>query len=383
MTFIGRTHYITSIRQTFKGHPICALLGPRQCGKTTIALAFIKEHEGSVHYYDLEDPDDINAFQNPKLVLEHLQGLVVIDEIQRCPDLFPYLRVLVDRNPSLQLLILGSASQELIRQSSESLAGRIRYIEVTPFSLREGDFDRSLWTRGGYPKSYLAPDNKTSFEWRRSYIRTFLERDIPSFGFNLNPQMMRRFWLMLCDYHGNIFNASELGRSLNLDHKTTKRYLDLLTGTFMIRQLQPWYANIGKRQVKSTKIYFRDSGIFHALLDIPNDDILTRSSKVGSSWEGFALEQVIQLTRSDPQDCYFWSAQSGAEIDLLIVKGMNKQGFEFKYSTKPMVTKSMYTAITDLGLSGLTIIIPGTAHYFLTDTIEVWGLDAYQDMMGS
>jgi predicted AAA+ superfamily ATPase len=330
-----------------------------------------------VHYYDLEDPDDINAFENPKLVLEHLKGLIVIDEIQLRPNLFPYLRVLVDRNKDVKLLVLGSTSQELIHQSSESLAGRISYIEVTPFSIKESDLGRPLWVRGGYPNSLLAVDELTSFGWRQSYIRTFLEKDIPSFGFLINAQLIRRFWTMLCDYHGNIFNASELGRALDLDHKTTKRYLDILTGTFMVRQLQPWFANISKRQVKSTKIYFRDSGIYHALLNIPNDDALTTSSKVGASWEGFALEQVIRLTKSEPQDCFFWSTQSGAEIDLLIVKGMEKKGFEFKYSNKPAVTKSMHVAMETLGLDDLTIIIPGSAHYFLTERIEVWGLQSY------
>jgi len=377
MSIIPRSAYLEAIQHAFRSHPICALLGPRQCGKTTLAQQYVKDHKGPVHYYDLEDPDDIKIFDNPKLVLEHLKGLVVIDEIQRSPDLFPYLRVLVDRHKDIQLLILGSASQDLIHQSSESLAGRIHYIEVTPFSMDEGDFGRSLWLRGGYPKSCLAEDDAVSYQWRQSYIRTFLERDIPSFGFSINPQLVRRFWAMLCDFHGNIFNASELGRALDLDHKTTKRYLDILTGTYMIRQLQPWYANITKRQVKSSKVYFRDSGIFHALLNISTDDALTRSSKVGASWEGFALEQVIRLTKSEPQDCFFWSVQSGAEIDLLIVKGMEKRAFEFKYSTSPVATKSMHVTIETLGLDGLTVIIPGKAHYFLTENIEVWGLDAF------
>jgi len=377
MSIIPRSAYLEAIQHAFRSHPICALLGPRQCGKTTLAQQYVKDHKGPVHYYDLEDPDDIKIFDNPKLVLEHLKGLVVIDEIQRSPDLFPYLRVLVDRHKDIQLLILGSASQDLIHQSSESLAGRIHDIEVTPFSMDEGDFGRSLWLRGGYPKSCLAEDDAVSYQWRQSYIRTFLERDIPSFGFSINPQLVRRFWAMLCDFHGNIFNASELGRALDLDHKTTKRYLDILTGTYMIRQLQPWYANITKRQVKSSKVYFRDSGIFHALLNISTDDALTRSSKVGASWEGFALEQVIRLTKSEPQDCFFWSVQSGAEIDLLIVKGMEKRAFEFKYSTSPVATKSMHVTIETLGLDGLTVIIPGKAHYFLTENIEVWGLDAF------
>lgn len=378
MSLVPRSAYLEAIHRVFKGHPICALLGPRQCGKTTLARQYIDHQKRPIHYYDLEDPDDLMVFENPKLVLEHLTGLVVIDEIQRCPNLFLYLRVLVDRNKDIQLLILGSASQDLIRQSSESLAGRIDYIEITPFSLNEGDFGRELWIRGGYPKSMLAADEQISFDWRKSYIRTFLERDIPSFGFNINPQLIRRFWIILCDYHGNVFNASEIGRALDLDHKTTKRYLDILTGSFMIRQLQPWFANIPKRQVKSSKIYFRDSGIYHTLLNISNDESLITSRKVGASWEGFALEQITQLMHSDARDCFFWSAQSGGEIDLLIVENNKKTAFEFKYTSRPTITKSMHIAMTALELEKMTVIIPGKAHYFLSESIEVWGLEAYR-----
>lgn len=377
MTILSRPHYLNAIERVLKIHSLCGLLGPRQCGKTTIAQQFIASYKGEVHYYDLEDPDDLQVFQNPKLVLEHLKGLIVIDEVQRVPELFPYLRVLVDRNKNVQLLILGSASQDLIRQSSETLAGRISYIEVTPFNLEEEASSLSLWVRGGFPKSLLAEDEQSSFDWRRSYIRTFLERDMPNLGFSISPIAMRRFWNILCDFHGNVFNASELGRALDVDHKTTKRYLDVLTGTFMVRQLSPWYANISKRQVKSVKVYFRDSGILHALLNLKDFDELTRSSKVGASWEGYALEQIIRLTKSEAEDCYFWSAQSAAELDLLIVKGMHKQGYEFKYTNNPKVTKSMHISMESLGLDKITVIIPGDAHYFLTETIEVWGLNAY------
>jgi len=377
MSLLPRSHYLEGIERVFRGHPICGLLGPRQCGKTTLARQYIDNYKGEVHYYDLEDPDDLSVFNNPKLVLEHLKGLIVIDEVQLSPDLFPYLRVLVDRNKEVQLLILGSASQDLIRQSSESLAGRISYIEVTPFTMDEDIFGLPLWVRGGFPRSYLAQDDDTSFHWRQSYVRTFLERDIPNLGFSISPLVMRRFWTILCDFHGNLFNGSELGRALDLDHKTTKKYLDILTGTYMIRQLQPWHANITKRQVKSSKIYFRDSGIFHTLINLPTFDDISRSSKVGASWEGFALEQVISLTQSESQDCFFWSTQTGAEIDLLIVKGVKRQAFEFKYSNKPTTTKSMHVSMETLGLDGITVIIPGSAHYFLTERIEVWGLEAF------
>jgi len=271
-------------------------LGPRQCGKTTLAMQYVKHNTNMpVHLFDLEDPEHLNAFESPKLLLQHLDGLIVIDEIQFRPDLFPYLRVLVDQKPSLQLLILGSASQALIRQSSETLSGRISYIEMKPFSLLEIPNTQQLWIRGGFPKSYLATTDSDSFYWRREYIRTFLEKDIPNLGFNLNPQLIRRLWMMLTDYHGNLFNASELGRSLDLNHKTVKHYLDILSGTFMIRQLQPWFANVSKRQVKSPKIYFRDSGLLHTLLNIHTEQQLAISTKLGASWEGLALQQVTHI----------------------------------------------------------------------------------------
>src|SRR3990167_6954936 len=283
MNMLIRTAYLTQIKSSFRINPICALLGPRQCGKTTLALQYIDhiiDAGTPVHRFDLEDPEHLHAFESPKLLLQHLDGLIVIDEIQLRPNLFPYLRVLVDQKPSLHLLILGSASQTLIRQSSETLAGRISYIEMRPFSFTEVTDTQQLWIRGGFPKSYLAQNEHDSFGWRREYIRTFLERDIPSLGFNLNPQLVRRLWMMLTNYHGQLLNSSELGRSLDLNHKTIKHYLDILSGTFMIRQLQPWFANISKRQVKSPKIYFRDSGLLHAFLDIETQRDLQRHPKL-------------------------------------------------------------------------------------------------------
>lgn len=352
------------------------MLGPRQCGKTTIAKHYKKLKQGS-YLFDLEDPDDLQAFSNPKLVLESVDGLVIIDEVQRVPELFPYLRALVDRKPKLKILILGSAAPQMIRQFSETLAGRISYIEMTPFSSGEVDNIDSLWLRGGFPKSYLARNDNESFRWRHSFVRTFLEKDIASFGFNLNPQRLRRFWMMLCDYHGNVFNASELGRSLDLDKKTVKHYLDILSGTFMMRQLQPWFTNISKRQVKSYKTYFRDSGLFHSLINLESREALVTSSKVGSSWEGFALEEVIRFHRAEPEDCFFWATQSGAELDLLIVQSSHITAFEFKYTSNPKITKSMLSAMESLGLTQLTVIIPGNAEYALSESIVVRGLQRY------
>jgi len=373
---IPRINYLDQIKASFRINSVCALLGPRQCGKTTLAKQYMNQcNEVPVHFFDLEDPEHINAFESPKLLLQHLDGLIVIDEIQLSPELFPYLRVLVDEKPSLRLLILGSASLVLIRQSSETLSGRISYLEMKPFSLLEVTNTEQLWSRGGFPKSYLAMTEEDSFAWRREYIRTFLEKDIPSLGLHLNAQLIRRLWMMLTDYHGNLFNASELGRSLDLNHKTVKHYVDILSGTFMIRQLQPWFANISKRQVKSPKIYFRDSGLLHTLLTIQNREQLHVSSKLGASWEGFALEQVIDHYQAEPADCFFWATHAEAELDLLIVKGNQKYAFEFKYSSRPRSTKSMQSAIESLNLDYITIVIPGDSHYYLQDKIRVCGLN--------
>lgn len=376
MKKVSRTNYLAEINKIFRVHPICGILGPRQCGKTTLAKMFVNKIEiNNLHYFDLEDPDHLNALQNPKLALESLTGIIIIDEIQRQPELFTYLRVFVDNNPEIKILILGSASPLLIKQSSETLAGRIGYLELMPFSLEEVNNEQQLHLRGGYPRAYLAETNEDSAVWRKNYIKTFLEQDIPNLGFRLNPTMLRRFWSMLCDYHGNIFNASELGRSLDTDNKSIKRYLDLLSGTFMIRQLQPWFVNISKRQVKSYKIYFRDSGIFHTLVGIDTKDELLKSSKLGASWEGFALEEIIRLHQAEPQDCFFWSLQSGAEVDLLIVKGTKKLAFEIKFTSRPSINKSMLTAIKELDLDYLTLVIPGDANYKLSDTVHVKGLN--------
>lgn len=380
-----RTYYLQEITHKFKTHPVVAILGPRQCGKTTLARMYAKaEHLESIHYFDLEDPIDVVRLKNPKLTLEPLQGLIVIDEIQYLPDLFKLIRVLVDKNSLQQkYLILGSASRELIQQSSESLAGRISYLELTPFSYSEtGDLE-TLWLRGGFPKSFLAATLEDSCEWRDAYITTYLEHDLPALGIQIAPQSLRRFWEMLAHYHGNALNASELGRSFGSADTTIRRYLDILSGTFMIRQLQPWHANIKKRQVKAPKIYFRDSGLFHTLLRIKTWEELNRNIKLGASWEGFALEEIIRSHHAKTHDCYFWQTHSGAELDLLLLINDQKIGFEFKYADAPRTTKSMHVSLEDLQLDHLYVIYPGSTDYRLTERISVCGLKNYLETLQS
>ncbi len=373
-----RLQYIEQIAAAFKTSKIVAMLGPRQCGKTTLAREYFKISNGvQENYFDLENPIDLLRLQDPMLALDTLQDLIIIDEIQRIPELFPILRVLVDRAPPLQrYLILGSASRELIRQSSESLAGRIHYIEITPFSIPEINDIEKLWIRGGFPLSYLAGSDLDSIQWRKDYIKTFLEQDIPQLGINIPTAHLRRFWMMLAHYHGQIFNASEIGNSMDLSHHTVKNYLDILTGTFMVRQLTPWFENIAKRQVKSKKIYFRDSGILHTLLNIDKKTDLLSNPKIGSSWEGFALESVIRHHQVDEHDCYFWSTFSGAELDLLIILNGERHGYEFKFSKQPKLTKSMQIACDDLKLKTLTVIYPGDKLIRLTESITCKGLNS-------
>lgn len=371
-----RAVFLGQIARLFRSHPMVGILGPRQCGKTTLARGYIAARsEPRVHYFDLEDPEHLNRLAEPKLALEPLEGLIVIDEIQRSPELFPLLRVLIDRRPPTQrYLILGSASRELLRQSSETLAGRIAYLELPPFTAFEAEDLPRLWLRGGFPPAYLALSDDDSMVWRKAYVTTFLERDVPALGIDFAVNTMRRFWMMLAHWHGSLFNASDLARSLDVSSPTIKRYLDVLDGTFMIRTLQPWYANLRKRQVKSPKIYFRDAGILHALLNLPDLAALRVHPAVGASWEGFALEQVIRICRADAGECYFWATHTRAGLDLLIVRGAGKTAFEFKYSSAPKVTRSMHSALADLDLDRITIVYPGNDAYPLAERIRVAGL---------
>lgn len=372
-----RDNYLIYIEKIFKTMPIIAMLGPRQCGKTTLARRYFEQNQGErVAYFDLENPLDLLRLEDPLLALGDLEGLVVIDEIQRRPDLFPVLADQRDK-PQRRFLILGSASRELIRQSSESLAGRIHYMELTPFSLEETQDLKKTWLRGGFPHSYLAETDAESLQWRQDYARTFLEQDIPNLGIHIPPQNLRRFWMMLAHYHGQIFNASELGNALDLSSVTIKKYLDILTGTFMVRQLQPWWENIAKRQVKTPKIYFRDSGLLHLWLNIPDESALSLHPKVGASWEGFALESVLRHLRLGPDQAYFWSVHHQAELDLLVMQGRTRIGFEFKYSKAPSFTRSMKMAAEVLKLDRLIVIYAGDLAFKLAPQVECLPLQVY------
>lgn len=373
---IQRQTYIRQILKDLKKSRVVALLGPRQCGKTTLALEVLKLKKLTHHFFDLEDPDHFNALQNPKLALSDLDGLIVIDEIQRIPNLFVTMRYLIDKHQK-RFLILGSASQALLQQSAETLTGRIRYREITPLSLQEVKQTQKLWFRGGFPLAYLETSDEDAQNWLKDYVKTFIEKDVPNFGIDLNSQKIRKFWMMLTHYHGQIFNASEIARAIETSYKTAQFYLDILQNTLMIRTLQPWFENISKRQVKSPKIYFRDSGVFHLLMGLTNMKDVRLSPKIGASFEGFALEEIIRVHQADPFDCFFWSTHSGAELDLLLFPHTQRLGFEIKYTSLPKVTLSMRQVLHDLRLKKLYIIIPGDADYMLEQDFHVMGLEKY------
>jgi len=359
------------IKNRIESSPVTAILGSRQCGKTTIAREFKVDH-----YFDLENPRDIARLEQPQLALEDLTGLIVIDEIQRTPDLFPLLRYLVDNNPQQKFLILGSASQDLIRQSSESLAGRISYYYLGGFRIFDFGAEniKQLWLRGGLPRSILARSEVDSIRWREDYITTFLERDIPQLGIRIAPQSLRRFWIMLSHYHGQIINYSEIGRNFGISDMTVRNYIEILSGTFMVRILQPWYANTRKRLIKRPKIYIRDSGVFHSLLSIENFDQLLSHNKLGASWEGFALECVSRSIAKRNEELYFWGTHAGAEIDLFWQSSGKNWGVEFKYVDAPRKTKSMNIAIHDLDIEHLWIVYPGQSGYKVSDSITAMPL---------
>lgn len=376
-----RTSYIREIDGRFASAKVVGLLGPRQVGKTTLARMYCRQQgidpDNSPNYFDLENPLHLTRLQSPMLALQDLRGLVVIDEVQRSPELFGPLRVLVDREEAAtRFLILGSASRDLIRQSAETLAGRISYIEMTPFSLGEvgPDAARALWLRGGLPRSFLAETDAQGLQWRNDYIQTFLERDVPSLGISVPPSQLRRMWMMLAHNHGQQFNASELGRSLGLSDQTARRYLALLASTFVVRELSPWFENIGKRQVKRPKVYVRDSGLLHALLGITDYGQLLAHPKLGSSWEGFALEEIVRAARATPEEAFFWAIHAQAELDLLILKGGRRMGFEIKYTDRPTVTASMHKAWELLNLDSLDVVGPLDADFALAKGIHAKSL---------
>lgn len=366
---IRRQRYLKLVRTALAENPICAILGARQCGKTTLARQ-LKARRPS-HYFDLETATARARLANPELALSDLTGLIVIDEIQRQPELFTTLRPLVDRPGSrARYLILGSASPDLVRGASESLAGRVGFVNLSGFDLQEvGDVHlKKLWLCGGFPRSFLARSGAASFRWRQDFIGTFLERDIPQLNGRIPTEALRRFWMMVAHYHAQIWNGAELARALGVSEHTVRGYLDLLTGTFLLRQLQPWFENISKRQYKAPKVYVRDSGLLHALLGLRSEDDLLGHPKYGASWEGFALEQVLCLTGAGEAFC--WGTHAGAELDLLLFHRGRRYGFEFKASDAPPMTKSLHIALEDLGLDQAWIVYPGADTYPVHERVE-------------
>ncbi|NBV42788.1 ATP-binding protein [bacterium] len=358
-------------------NPIVGILGPRQCGKTTLAKQYIAwRSEPVVHFFDMEDPRDQSRLENPMMALEELTGLIVIDEIQLRPDLFSVLRVLADQKKERHFIILGSASQTLVAQSAETLAGRISYLELGGFTLELPGIDpKTLWERGGFPRSYLATSTAESYQWRQDFITTFLERDIPRLGIKIPARTLRQFWMMLAHYHGQTCNYSELGKSLDTSDNTIRRYLDILEGTFMIRLLRPYFYNTKKRLTKQPKIYFRDSGLLHTLLTLENYTDLSTHPKLGFSWEGFALEQLIEILQKRTEEIFFWKVSSGAELDLLTFEHGHRIGFEVKFGESPRLTPSMKSAVSELGLSTLYVITPGKESYPLSESVRVLPLN--------
>ena len=375
---IPRDSILEALKTALHRSPVVVFVGPRQSGKTTLARELVDEQ--SINYFDLEDPASLARLDEPLTALGTLEGLVVIDEVQRRPDLFPLLRVLVDRkSPKARFLILGSASGDLLRQTSESLAGRVEHVTLDGFSLRElgADAQDALWLRGGFPRSFLASTEEESFAWRKSFIRTLLERDFPQWGVRVPAAALHRFWTMLGHYHGQAWNAAEPARALGVGESTMRRHLDLLTDAFMVRQLQPFHANLRKRQRKSPKIYVRDSGLLHQLLGLGSLKALLSHPKVGASWEGFVIEQVLRTERHD--EAFFWGSHQGAEIDLLLRRDGALFGIECKRADAPRMTPSIRVALEDLAVQGLVVIYPGTKRFPLAERVEAVPLRAIAD----
>ncbi len=374
---LSRLNHLSTLSALLVEFPVVALVGARQVGKTTLAKALAAAYPGASHFFDLEDTRVDARLASPMLTLEPLAGLIVLDEVQMRPDLFPALRVLADR-PEMpaRFLILGSASPELMQRSAESLAGRIAYHELPGLDLGEAGADNrdGLWLRGGFPRSFLAASDAASLRWRQEFIRTYLERDIPALGLRLAPATLRRFWSMLAHYHGQTWNGSELARAFGVTERTVRHYLDILAGTFMVRILQPWAENLSKRQVKAPKVYLADSGILHSLLDITDAAALHGHPKVGASWEGYALNQVARWLNVNQgvewRDCYYWKLHTGAELDLFVQAGGQRLGFEFKLGDSPRLTPSMRSAVENLGLDKLEVVHAGHDTFPLEERIE-------------
>lgn len=370
---IERRKEIDTVRSLLKRNPVVGIIGARQVGKTTLAHQIVARESMPHTFFDLESSEDISRLSDPILALKNLKGLIIIDEIQRYPDIFPAIRVLADRpkNPA-RFIILGSASPDLLRQGSETLAGRIIYHKLKGLALDEAGIysAQKLWLRGGFPRSFLAPSANASYEWRRGFIRTYIERDLPQLGVNIRSDTLYRLWSMLAHYHGQTWNASEFGRSFGVADTTVRHYLDILASTFVVRLLLPWHENISKRQVKAPKIYIADSGLLHTLLNIRTMDDLQKNPKVGASWEGFVVEQIIRRLNAFGEECFFWATHGGAELDLLFVRGKKRLGFEVKLTSSPSITPSMKSAIDTLKLTNLTVIHAGEKTYFLDKRVR-------------
>ncbi|MBN1423040.1 ATP-binding protein [Candidatus Fermentibacteria bacterium] len=366
---LPRTDLLQRVKRALQRNRVVALLGPRQCGKTTLARQIVPA--GAPEYFDLEDPRDLARLDEPMSALEDLRGVVVIDEIQRRPDLFPVLRVLADRTPlPARFVLLGSASPGLLRQSSESLAGRVERVSMGGLTLEETGLTAHSrhWLRGGFPLSFLARDDESSFRWRREFVQTFLERDVPQLGFAASATTMFRFWSMVAHYHGQIWNAAEPARSLGIGETTARRYLDLLCDLFMVRSLPAWHTNLRKRQVKSPKVYFRDSGLLHYLLGVSTEGDLLRHPKCGASWEGYVIEEILRAI--EPDSAHFWATHQGAELDLLLVMHGRHYGIECKRVDAPRLTSSMRVALADLQLERIAVVYPGSRRYALSERVE-------------
>ncbi|MGK0186330.1 MAG: putative AAA+ superfamily ATPase [Verrucomicrobiales bacterium] len=380
MDVITRSVLHSTVQHSLENFRVTALIGPRQCGKTTLARTFPVSRE---NYFDLEDPLDEARLRNPRDVLGDLKGLIVIDEFQRMPELFRILRVLADRpERPARFLILGSAAPELMKGASETLAGRVHFIHMGGFTCSEvGVRTRNrLWLRGGFPDSYLAESDETSALCRRSFIQTFLHQDVPAFGINVAPEALRRFWTMAAHYHGQTWNSTAIASSMDISHTTARSYLDILTSTFVMRQLQPWLPNIKKRLVKSPKVYLRDSGLLHSLLQIETLSSLQSNPRYGASWEGFAIEQICATLQLHPGETYFWGTHGGAEMDLVVQLGGKLYGFEFKATEKPGVTHSMTIAQSDLKLSGIYLVYPGALFFPLRKGMWALGYDQLPEL---